>query len=199
MPTGYTADVGDGKVTDFRTFALRCARAFGATTMQRDSSIDVLPQRREESTFYAEHVAEGEAEIARLAALSEAEAQRERDAEVEEVCTRNGRWRAEKDEKRRRYESMLVAVRRWEAPTPDHVEMKEFMAKQLAESIEFDCHELSVGEPESVTAVEWLMAKRVTAAEALAYDVKSLQRERERVTNANSWIDALYESLEESS
>ncbi len=23
MPTGYTADVGDGKVTDFRTFALQ--------------------------------------------------------------------------------------------------------------------------------------------------------------------------------
>lgn len=26
MPTGYTADVGDGKLKDFREFALRCAR-----------------------------------------------------------------------------------------------------------------------------------------------------------------------------
>ncbi len=26
MPTGYTAEVSDGKVTDFATFALGCAR-----------------------------------------------------------------------------------------------------------------------------------------------------------------------------
>lgn len=30
MPTGYTFEVCEGKMTDFSAFALQCARAFGA-------------------------------------------------------------------------------------------------------------------------------------------------------------------------
>src|SRR5438309_7441629 len=40
MPTGYTADVGNGKVTDFATFALTCARGFGALITMRDDPMD---------------------------------------------------------------------------------------------------------------------------------------------------------------
>lgn len=36
MPTGYTASVQEGKVTEFRDFAMECARAFGALVMMRD-------------------------------------------------------------------------------------------------------------------------------------------------------------------
>lgn len=42
MPTGYTADIKDG--ITFRDFALRCARAFGATIMQRDEDISIPPR-----------------------------------------------------------------------------------------------------------------------------------------------------------
>lgn len=34
MPTGYTADIKDG--IDFKTYAMNCARAFGACVMLRD-------------------------------------------------------------------------------------------------------------------------------------------------------------------
>ena len=34
MPTGYTADIKDG--IDFKTYAMNCARAFGARVMLRE-------------------------------------------------------------------------------------------------------------------------------------------------------------------
>ena len=40
MPTGYTADIQDGKITTLREYALSCARAFGALIMMRDDPHD---------------------------------------------------------------------------------------------------------------------------------------------------------------
>lgn len=40
MPTGYTEAVQSGEVTEFRDFALRCARAMGALIMMRDDPMD---------------------------------------------------------------------------------------------------------------------------------------------------------------
>jgi hypothetical protein len=40
MPTGYTAGVADGTITEFREYALLCARAFGACIMLRDEPVE---------------------------------------------------------------------------------------------------------------------------------------------------------------
>jgi hypothetical protein len=40
MPTGYTAEILDGKVTTFREFAQKCMRAFESTIHMRDESLD---------------------------------------------------------------------------------------------------------------------------------------------------------------
>ena len=37
MPTGYTADIVDGKPVTFQEFAMRCARAFAPEPELRDS------------------------------------------------------------------------------------------------------------------------------------------------------------------
>lgn len=48
MPTGYTADVQSGKVTDFAEYAMNCARAFGALVLMRDDPSDAdIPERFE--------------------------------------------------------------------------------------------------------------------------------------------------------
>jgi len=36
MPTGYTADLNDGKQVTFQEFTMKCARAFGALIEMRD-------------------------------------------------------------------------------------------------------------------------------------------------------------------
>ena len=40
MPTGYTAGIADGTITNFEQYALRCIRAFGATMHLRDESLE---------------------------------------------------------------------------------------------------------------------------------------------------------------
>ncbi len=195
MPTGYTADVGDGKVTELRTFALRCARAFGAAVTQRDDPMDEEPKHREESTFHVKELAKADVELARLLEVDMAEAGREMVQEAHEIREREARWQGERREQRERYESMLEAVGTWLPPTPDHDGLKEFMQQQLNESIKHDCYTSELGELES-DVHKWLLGKRIKAVESLAYSHKSLLEEQERVRNANAWIDALYESLE---
>jgi len=53
MPTGYTAGVQDGKITEFSDFALNCARAFGALITMRDDPQDTpIPEKFEARTSY---------------------------------------------------------------------------------------------------------------------------------------------------
>jgi hypothetical protein len=40
MPTGYTCDVQNGKVTELKDYLLDCSRGFGALIHMRDERMD---------------------------------------------------------------------------------------------------------------------------------------------------------------
>jgi hypothetical protein len=197
MPTGYTAAVADGKVTDFRTFALRCARGFGAAVMQRDNPMDELPKHREESGFYARTLREAEADAARLAAMSLDEAQVAMAAEIAEEEARIVEARGTTSETNSRYEAMLAQVLQWEPPSPDHIEFRDFMVTQLRLSIGTFTERYWREEDRPAAVGDWLAARRVKAAGRIEQYQKEVAEERERCRNANAWIDALYASLGE--
>jgi hypothetical protein len=194
MPTGYTADVADGKVTDFRTGALRCARAFGATIMQRDDPMDQPPKLREESPYYAESVARDEARVAYLATLTPEEAEREAAAQFDAAMVRHREYEEERTVTRNRYNAMLAQAVQWTPPTPEHQGLKDLMIQQLTESIKYDCGPLWAA-PERMSGAEWLAAEQEAAERSLTRSRESLREERERVKEANGWITALYESM----
>lgn len=66
MPTGYTADVADGKITDFVEYALQCARAFGACIMLRDEPISSEIPEFQPSDYNANALAEAEKTLSRF-------------------------------------------------------------------------------------------------------------------------------------
>jgi hypothetical protein len=193
MPTGYTADVADGKVTDFRTFALRCARAFGATIMQRDDPMDEPPRLREPSDYYPKAVAEAEQRLAELNAMTPDEMARAARADYEQRMASHRESEARKIETRNRYHAMLAEVVQWQPPTSEHVEFKNFMVKQLRESIDFDCAEWPA--PLPMAPVEWWTNAVEATTRRLVSARQSLEREREAVDGTNQWITALYDSL----
>lgn len=196
MPTGYTADVADGKVTEFRDFALTCARAFGATIMQRDAPITEAPKHREVGSYYYEWIARDEAKIAALDAMTDADADAGYAAERAEAETHLLEWREEKATKRLRYEAMLALAEDWEPPTHEHLEMAKFMCEQLRQSMDSDCG--GTWEPDApvfASGSEWRSERRRQAVESLARSRKSLDEELVRCRTANAWIDALYASL----
>lgn len=193
MPTGYTADVADGKVTDFRTFALRCARAFGATIMQRDDPSDDPPKHRERSDFYDKHLVEARARLARLEAMTVEAADIEAQGEYQQALAHRKERIAENTERRNRYNAMLAEVVEWIPPTSEHVALKTFMIDQLTDSRKFDDFEPPV--PKRRLASQWLREEIAQTRANIARYIDEAAKEDERVGNANAWIDALYDSL----
>jgi hypothetical protein len=208
MPTGYTAAVQDGTITEFKDYALQCARAFGASIMQRDDDPSEPPKEQEESSYYQERVDETLEEIEVLVNLSDEElVESEKNANLRELDQCKQRLEDEKIEKIR-YDDMLEKVRDWEAPSAEHLKYKEFMINQLVESIEFDCggsyyeNDLrkAVSKLEYIpTAKEIREGRMADLQRDLEYYRKNLAEENALVFSRNQWIRQLYESLENGS
>jgi len=196
MPTGYTADVGDGKVTDFATFAMQCARAFGALiTMRDESSSAQIPDEFVPSGYNAKRLAEAKAELARLQALTVDQQTAEADAAHQSAVASWDRYEDDKVAKRARYEAMLAYVKAWEPPTADHAEMKKFMRDQLTESIRFDCGPSYGARPVPQTRSKWYDDAMSKARRDIEYHETEHAKEVERAKSRTTWVKALRASL----
>jgi hypothetical protein len=193
MPTGYTADVQSGKVTEFPDFAMQCARAFGALIMMRDDPADAPIPEFQPSDYHSKALATAEADVARLSAMTAEQAQTEADAEHAKAVRQNNEWNAEKAACRERYEAMILKVDAWTPPTPDHNGLKEFMLKQLRESIDFDCRPYD--EPKALPGAEWLEKAKARAARSVEYHRDEHAAEVKRTADRNAWVRNLRESL----
>src|SRR6185437_10291153 len=196
MPTGYTADVADGKVTDFRTFALRCARAMGATILQRDEPMDAPPRLAEPSDFYAKHERELLDKLCLLDAMTEADAQRQQNEEAIARAKLRADSRHKRRQTRQRYEEMIRDTEAWVPPTADHAGLKKFMLEQLRDSVKLDCSEYAEEEPAPESPAQWLARQRAQTAKDIGRAQSEYAAEVSRANGRNAWIQALYTSLE---
>ena len=195
MPTGYTADVQDGKVTDFRTFARRCARAMGALIGLRDEPMDApIPGEFAPSSYNEQGLAKAKTRLAELDAMTPGEAvaaceqankeatQQERESQERTAITRS------------RYEWMLEKARAWAPPTASHEGLKTFMVEQLEESIKFDCFELDPSEAQEPG--EWYATQQKNVMRDIGRHAEGDAEEKQRTASRNRWLRALRESLE---
>lgn len=194
MPTGYTADVADGKVTDFRTFALRCARAFGAAVTQRDDPMDDPPKPREISDYTIKHVAERSAALAALNAMSAEQAEDAAAMAYGEALKAHHASNQRDTDTRNRYNAMLAEAVAWEPPSAEHQALKDFMIQQLTDGRKFDCG-YERRPPSRLSGPVWLAQQKAEAARLLGYAHESLEKETRAVEQANAWIAALYDAL----
>lgn len=193
MPTGYTADISKG--ITFRQYALNCARAFGALIAMRDDPADApIPERFEPTDYHANELQQATDRLAQLRLMSPAEAEQAATAAYNSACEERARQVREKDELRAKYEAMLAQVVAWKAPTPDHIEYKNFMEKQIRESIDWDCR-IFGDPPQQFTGAQWLAEEIRKAEWAINYHIKHDREERERVEGRNGWVKALRDSL----
>lgn len=194
MPTGYTADVVDGKVADFRTFALRCARAFGACIEMRDDPMDREPPETVEPSRYCEHAASRARErLVFLDSLTEdditkhaAKAHEDALASWRDSCDRYGTENA-------RLKAMERKVLAWKPPTPEHVGMRDFMLEQLRVSKNNWMPE----KPQPETPEEWFRREYADARRSLERNVAEQAKDEERAASRTKWLRDLRESLRE--
>lgn len=196
MPTGYTCDVADGKITTFAEFALKCARNFGALIVMRDEPMDAgIPDEFHPSPYHLEEKTRLEAELKKLQAMTPEEIEAAAIAAFEgEISSAEGRERANKQQ-RARYEAMLLIARSWTPPTKEHSDLKRFMVEQLQESIKFDCDNFEPTRPERKAPDEWLGEQLQRIGRGIAYHSKQNAEEVERTQKRNKWVKELRESL----
>ena len=198
MPTGYTHDVQTGKVTDFREFALSCAKAFGACiTMRDEPSGTPIPDEFEASTkFYDEQIKGAIEAVDRISAMSDDECEKEAFTDFQQNATDYQKRAKETEDERLRYKQMLAKVRDWKPPTEDHDGLKEFMEKQLEESIDFDCGNKDYYKyPDRETGKEWRDREIAAAKRNLERNTEHRNDELQRVQTRNKWIEDLRASL----
>ncbi len=197
MPTGYTADVGEGKVTSLRTFILRCARGFGALIHMRDEAMDApLPDEiKPDTKYYDSSIERAREGLSKLANASRVELQKMYDDEQLAAQESDKKYAQEKALTRSRYNQMLEEVNSWTAPSADHAGLKKFMKEQLEKSIEFDCSEYKTSI--NVDFEQWLHNKLKVLAKDVGYYEQKRVEEIARTNERNKWLQDLLKSLPE--
>jgi hypothetical protein len=196
MPTGYTSDLYDGKRQTFEEFAMRCARAFGPlVTMREDPSGAPIPDEFKPSDYRVKALATARSDLAGVEAWTLEEAQTAAEASYKQALARYAEALDEAGARRERYEGMLAKVEAWEPPTPDHQGLKDFMAQQLRESIDFDCNTDYCQQPEKLSGADFKAQAVEAAKRSVEYHEGELTKERERAEKSTAWVRALRDSL----
>lgn len=201
MPTGYTAGVMDGTITEFKDYAFQCARDFGALVMLRDDPITPdIPTLKVEGYYLAE-VKRSEKEVERLSIMTS----KQIEAEFLKYKAREIKYHTkgikDQEKTRKRYLKMLEEAKKFVAPTDEHVEYRDFLISQLEESLNWDCgsnyHQEQLAKVKrKKSAKAW--HREVLAAEksGLKYARKSLKEETDRVKSRNDWLNQLKKAVE---
>lgn len=195
MPTGYTADVADGKLT-FPQFVWRCARAMGALISMRDCSLTAaVPPQIQGSSYSSERLAETISRQARLDAMSDEEIAVTARKEYEEAMKRHHEVERSRLQTKSNYEKMLADVQAWEPPSSDHQGLKTFMVSQLQESIIFDCSPREQYVPQLLSPEEWRHAEQHSINEDIRYYTKHVTDEAKHYQEVNRWVADLRTSV----
>lgn len=196
MPTGYTAMIADGATLE--QFIWTCARAFGALVTMRDDPADAaIPEEFKPEPYHPTQMGVARAKLEEIRTMRLSTGERMAKQAFEAETESHEKRLREIRELRAKYEAMLVWVRDWEPPTPDHEGLKEFMIQQIESSIKFDCNVSYYTEnpPVLLTGEQWMGKVAEEAQRSLAYHRKEFEKEAERVSSRNAWVRALRDSL----
>lgn len=204
MPTGYTADVVDGKVLTFEEFAQDCMRAFGATIHMRDEPKDKKYEPREPSDYSKRKLVELKEELEKLENTSNESLKLKELKRLKESIHESRQRILEKNEVRNRLENMLKEVLKWTPPTDDHVKFKEFMVNQLEQTIEWDTDsrwdeesiETSERRIRDIEDLDLRKEKEEELKDSIEYHEKQWKEELERCRDSNKWVEDLINSLD---
>lgn len=196
MPSGYTADVAEGKVTSLKEFALTCARAFGALIEMRDEPHDApIPKQFEvDTSHYDEVINDAQVDLDRLLNSTP--------EELETLClARNERVKEyslerlrKNEDTRANYLSMIAKVEAWE-DAPEN--MKEFMLQQLNDSLKYDVSDDPLKYCDTVMNVEeWVESETESLRRQIENYTEYREEEIARVKDRNEWLAKFHKSIE---
>jgi len=199
MPTGYTAEIEKG--IDFKTFVLRCSRAFGACIVQRDDNSEILPQLQESDDHHEKGIITAKNELNVLEGLTPEEQTLNAEVEFKKEVADHHESKTKNQQLKYKYERMFEKAKDWKPPTSEHMGLKEFMIEQLKSSLKFDIHDYDNNhlwkEPELKTGETWIEKKIEACRWSLQYHLKEDVKEKARIKDGNEWITQLFDCLKD--
>ena len=193
MPTGYTADVQSGKTTEFKEYALKCARAF--LVDMRDDPHDAEIRLPELNKYHDPELEKAENELKMFNECSDELLKVKHESQYRNNLESWEKSQKKKREQKSRYERMLWEAENYKPPSDKHVEFKNFMISQLEESIDWDCRPRS--KPEMEDFENWKTKTLKDLEWAVEYHTKGLAEDAERFEQGCEWINLLKQSLGE--
>lgn len=196
MPTGYTASVMDGKITDFRQFAMQCARAFGALINMRDDAWDApIPEQFKPSDYHVKALATAKLRYDELRSMTPEQLKEACNADYRNRLAGREKYKAEQKIENDRLDAMLAEVEKWTPPTGNHAEMKTFMREQIRISRN-DLSTLDKYDPVvKMTPQEWLGKELEKSQRDVGYHAGEQEKEVERAKGRTLWVKQLRDSL----
>jgi len=204
MATGYTDFIKESNVT-FEQFATRCMRAFGACVMQREDSLDIKPAMRvADNDFHIHCLRRAYKNRHTVKHLTPSQISHRTLKKLQTDLKYHTKAIKDAEKLRKEYTRLLNDVNNWQAPTPDHIRFKEFMTEQLSSSITFDCG-TEYHSKEIRRLIEDIInfspeSSRKELLKMYDHDVeyahKHIKEENDRVTKANDWMTAVFNSIQ---
>ena len=204
MPTGFTAEILDGKIapTDFRAFATLLSRAFGATIHMRDESLDAEYVPRKVSQYYLDSLEKSKIALAELETISDEDLLIQHTARLNESLEYHAGKIVEANADADKMRAMIAELEKWVVPTPQHVEFKKYALDQLTSTLERDGDPSYHVREQAKLQAELLQDAATVRAErleelthSLEYDERQIREETKRCEEANTWMTKLFDSL----
>lgn len=185
MATGHTHPVIDGEITTASEFAYECSKSF--VWSWRDGNTLAYPPRRD--SYYQDALLNAVKELAEWDALDEAGRYERWSAYANEKAAKAEAAEREADENYRRLSNVLSQVEKVDVPET-HKNFKEFMIRQLKETMEFD----GIFHPDFYRVrdySEWVDAQRGYILESIERYSKEIREEDARIAESRKWIGTL--------
>lgn len=195
MPTGNTAPVLDGEVTELRDYLLIIGKNFGAFITQREESGPAKLLAETES-YYVKRLSELNAELDALLFMTDGEAVEACREDFKCQMTSHEKRIAEDQRTRDRYNSMIEKVEAWE-PAEGQESVKEYALAQLRESLDFDTFKnIDDYKPQPVEDVaEWHGERVASVRQSLVRATQHLADDEKRDRERRDWSDKFFASL----
>lgn len=198
MPTGYTSKIYNGEQQSGKEFIMTCARAFGALIEMRDEPNDaIIPEEFQPSEYHKKELEKAKIELEKYKNMTIEQIQQKVNESYQEIIEQNKKYYNEGLELKNRYEKVLREVERWELPSSEHQNLKDFAMDQLNESIRFDCGHIKkyVEEVKKETPEEYIQKQIDSCLWSINYHQENWDKEIKKTNERNLWIKQLRDSL----
>lgn len=194
MPTGYTAMIEKGAT--FEQFVWGCARAFGANIMMRDDPqnspvVDYVADTK----YHDDGLVKARADLKRVQAMTIEQADGEAEDDYQKAMQEYRASETSRNAAKAKYEAMLAKVKVWVPPSLEHNGLRDFMVKQIEETIAFDCKGYDQFMPKLSTGRDWLNEKLTRIARDIRYHAEEREKEISRTNERNDWNRKLRDSV----